>query len=339
MDGGISCKSTWVITEGHPGVEIQAVGLAEALGLTPKIMRIKAPRLWARMPANFWPAPLLIARLQGVQLGPPWPEILITCGRRSAALALDIRRKSRAGGAMETFAIHILYPQVDSKGLDIVVTPHHDLDNLHKHGHGGGNVISTLGSLHALNPQRLASEADKIRDRLVGWPRPLVLVLVGGQSQNYRLDAAAMEAFGARLKHLHDTSGCSLAVMASRRTGEGNTAALAGALAGTRTYFWDGEGDNPYCGFLGSADALVVTCDSVNMITEATATGKPVYVAMFKAISDRIESFNLNMCSAGHTRVFEEEIDFSWAPEPFLETPKVAAEIAQCYAAQGSPGD
>ena len=338
MYGRISRKSAWVITEGHPGVEIQAVALAEALGLRPKIMRVKAPSLWAWMPANLWPAPRLISRLQGVRLRSPWPEILITCGRRSAALALVIRRKSRAGGAMGTFAIHILYPQVNSKKLDIVVTPHHDLENLRQHGHGGANVILTLGSLHGLDPQRLAGEADKFRDRLAGLPRPLVVVLVGGQNKNYRLDAASMKALGVRLRHLHDTSGCSLAVMTSRRTGEEHIAELAGALAETRTYFWDGEGDNPYRGLLGLADAFVVTCDSVNMITEATATGKPVYVAMFDATSERIESFNLNMRSAGQTRVFEEEIDFSWAPEPLLETPKVAAEIAQRYAAQRSPG-
>ena len=34
---------------------------------------------------------------------------------------------------------------------------------------------------------------------------------------------------------------------------------------------------NPYAGLLGWADRLVVTPDSVNMISEACATGKPVY--------------------------------------------------------------
>ena len=81
-----------------------------------------------------------------------------------------------------------------------------------------------------------------------------------------------------------------------------------------------------------------MTCDSVNMITEAAATGKPVYVATFEANSDRIEHFNKDMRSAGHVRIFQGEIDFSWAPQPLLETPRVAAEISARYAAQRSPG-
>jgi mitochondrial fission protein ELM1 len=39
---------------------------------------------------------------------------------------------------------------------------------------------------------------------------------------------------------------------------------------------WDGTGENPYFAFLATADAIVTTEDSVNMVTEATGTGKPV---------------------------------------------------------------
>ncbi len=338
MAGDLANKRAWVITEGHAGVEIQAVALAAALGLEPRVMRAKAPNLWAWMPANVWPAPILFARLQGTGLKPPWPDVLITCGRRSAALGLAIRAKSRKDGALGTFAIHILNPQVEAKGWDVVVTPRHDLDNLRQHRHGGPNVIPTLGSLHSLDPLCLAREAGKIGDRFAALPRPLVVVLVGGHSQNYQMGAACMETLGAQLRRLFDASGCGFAVMTSRRTGEENIAVLARALAGTGAYFWDGQGDNPYRGFLGLADALVVTCDSVNMITEAAATGKPVYVATFEANSDRIEHFNKDMRSAGHARIFSGEIDFSWAPQPLLETPRVAAEISARYAAQRSPG-
>jgi mitochondrial fission protein ELM1 len=330
-------KSAWVITEGHPGTETQAVALADALGLKPDLMHVKAPSLWAWMPATLWPAPILFARLQGARIKPPWPDILITCGRRSAALALAIRAKSRKGGALGTFAIHILNPQVESKRLDVVVTPRHDLDNLRQHRHGGPNVIPTLGSLHPLDPRRLAKEANRMADRFADLPRPLVAVLVGGHSKNYEMGMDCMETLGVHLRQLFDASGCGFAVMTSRRTKEENIAVLTRALAGTGAYFWDGKGDNPYRGVLGLADGLVATCDSVNMITEAAATGKPVYVAMFEANSDRVESFNKDMRAAGHTRLFEGKIDFSWSPQPLLETPRVAAVIAARYAAARAP--
>lgn len=336
MFQGLAGKSAWVITEGYAGVEVQALALADALGLIPEIMSVKAPSLWRWLPVSVWPAPILFARLQGVRIRPPWPDVLITCGRHSAALALAIRAESKRGGAVGTFAIHILNPQIDSKGLDVVVTPRHDLDNLRRHRHGGPNVIPTFGSLHSLEPSGLAREAERVRDRFADLPRPLVAVLVGGLSKNYEMNADSMEALGLGLRRLHDSSGCGFVVMPSRRTKEKNIAVLNDSLSGIGAYFWDGAGENPYRGILGLADALVVTCDSVNMITEAAAAGKPVYVAKFQANSNRVESFIEHMRAAGHVRIFDGEIDFSWAPAPLLETPQVAAEIAARYAAAHS---
>ena len=39
-----------------------------------------------------------------------------------------------------------------------------------------------------------------------------------------------------------------------------------------------GAPDNPYWGYLALADAFVVTGDSISMLAEACATGKPVFV-------------------------------------------------------------
>ena len=46
-----------------------------------------------------------------------------------------------------------------------------------------------------------------------------------------------------------------------------------------RLYRWRRDDpDNPYLGFLALADRIVVTSDSMSMLVEATATGKPVFV-------------------------------------------------------------
>ena len=39
-----------------------------------------------------------------------------------------------------------------------------------------------------------------------------------------------------------------------------------------------GDNDNPYFGILGLADKFIVTADSISMLSEACATGKPVYM-------------------------------------------------------------
>lgn len=341
MAGRLEGHSAWVVTEGHVGMEIQGLALAEALGLRPEVKRVRMRPPWAWWPVSLWPAPLFFARAEGGPLAPPWPDVLITCGRRSAALGIAIRKASRREGGAGTFAIQIQNPQVMPRNLDVVVTPRHDLDNLRRHNQDQPNVITTVGSLHRLDLRSLAADAETARTRFEGLPRPLVAVLVGGPSRSFRIrmDAGSMEALGAALRRLQANSRCGLAILMSRRTGDDNAAVLERALSGSGAYFWDGRGDNPYRGLLGLADGFVVTCDSVNMVCEAAATGKPVYVAMFEGGSRRIETFHREMRALGHARVFEGEMDFGWSPKPLLETPRVAAEIARRFAAaRGSGG-
>ena len=47
-----------------------------------------------------------------------------------------------------------------------------------------------------------------------------------------------------------------------------------------------------YYALLASADAIVVTEDLVNMVTEAAGTGKPVYVQRLKGKSRRLGQFH-----------------------------------------------
>ena len=73
--------------------------------------------------------------------------------------------------------------------------------------------------------------------------------------------------------------GVGVAVTPSRRTDPAVTRVLAETLAPLGGYVWDGTGDNPYFGMLALADVIVVTMDSVSMISEAVATTAPVMLA------------------------------------------------------------
>jgi len=111
--------------------------------------------------------------------------------------------------------------------------------------------------------------------RIGEQPRPRIGVLIGGGNAAYRFAADDAHMLAAELACNAAASGASLLVTTSRRTGTENLEILRAALADTRTFLWDGTGDNPYYGILGLADVLVVTADSVNMITEAVATAGP----------------------------------------------------------------
>lgn len=62
------------------------------------------------------------------------------------------------------------------------------------------------------------------------------------------------------------------------------------------------------------------------MVSEATATGKPVYVAQLEGGSEKFRRFHRNMETRGVTRPFEGHIS-DWAYEPLDDTAMVAAEI------------
>ncbi len=317
---GLNGLRVWTLTEGHAGMESQTRALAAALGVTPVVKRAPAPRFVAALPARLWPVPLRLANRGGADLNPPWPDLLISCGRRSIAAALAVRRAS--GG--RTYLVHIGHAYGATPRFDAVVVPTHD-------GVVGDNVVTCLGSIHGLTPERLAAEAAAQSARFAGLPRPLVAVLVGGANRAYGMGAREIAQLAEALAALVAKRDCGLAVLTSRRTGAGATRALAERLAPLGGFVWDGDGANPYLALIGLADALIVTCDSVNMVSEAAASGKPVYVQMYPGRSARFDAFHADMRARGHTRAFDGDIDFDWHPAALHETTAAAAEVARRY--------
>jgi len=317
---GIRC---WVLTDGKPGMENQCLGLAEALGLDPEVKRV-APRFpWRILPPHLWFQALRAPGPDGDSLSPPWPDLLIATGRQTVALSIAIKRL--AGNRV--FTVQIQNPVINANRFDLVATPRHDRLT-------GENVIVTEGALHRITPERLAREAEIFRDRLAGLGRPLVAVLIGGSNGQYRMTRQSTEALANGLADLARDHGVGLMVTASRRTGVENEALLRERLAGLPAEIWDGTGDNPYFGYLGLADAIVVTGDSVSMVSEACATGKPVYVFDLEGGSDKFRRFHENLRERGFTRAFTGKLE-NWDYKPLRDTAHVADEIRRRIAALG----
>ena len=259
----------WVITDGKAGNRAQARGLAEVLGLPfeEKVVRARFP--WNRLPALFWPPGLFgLDRSAGDDLQPPWPRLTISCGGRAVGPALAVKRAARG----RTKAVHLQHPRVPPARFDLVAAPAHDRLS-------GGNTVATLGAVHGVTDEKLARHRAAFQDRFATLPRPLIAVLIGGENRAFAFSEETAGALADGLMQAARALGAGLAVTASRRTGERCGALLRARLAGPGVSFWDGTGDNPYFGMLAHADAIVVTGDSVNMISEACSTGTPVYVA------------------------------------------------------------
>lgn len=312
----------WVLTEGHIGMENQAIGIAEAMGLTPVIKRLRPRAPWKWLPPRLWPTPLRAPGPDGDPLVPPWPDLLISCGKRATAPSVKIRQLT--GGS--TFTVHIQKPRLPLDRFDLLVVPAHD-------GMSGDNVFVTTAAVHRVTDEKLAAAAVQFGPRYADLPRPLIAVLIGGANNRHRLTPEIATRLAHDLKELAARTGGSLLVTPSRRTGAENETILRDALADVPGEIWDGEGDNPYFGLLAHADTILVTCDSVSMTSEACATGKPVYVIDLEGESRRIDDFHARLREAGITRRFTGHIgDYTYAPPD--DTRQVAAHIQELMAAR-----
>ena len=270
----------WVVTDGKAGMESQCIGLAEALGLEPVVKRVALRKFWrAVTPYVRLGGGAQFAR-HGDPLVPPWPDIVIASGRQSVAAALWV--KKRSGG--RTIAVQVQNPGIAQRRFDLIIAPEHDRL-------AGANVLSTRGALHRVTPAMLARNAELWSSRFSVLPRPYIAVLMGGSNGVYRLGAEDATKLAVNLKNCTKHLGGSLLMTPSRRTGQEAIAALAAGVRGLPFFLWDMQGENPYFALLALADYIVVTCDSVNMISEAASTGKPVYVEMLPGGSPKSSRF------------------------------------------------
>jgi hypothetical protein len=208
---------------------------------------------------------------------------------------------------------------MDIGRFDLIVANRHDELT-------GPNVILTRTALHRVTPERLAAAAELWADCLASLPRPLVAVLLGGSNGRYRLDAAAGAKLAGDLAEMMRRDNVGVMVTPSRRTDPAATAVIAAAIAPLGGRVWDGTGDNPYFGMLALADLIVVTQDSVSMISEAAATNAPVLVAALPGRSRRQGLFLKLMCDEGRVRLFDGRFS-PWPVTPMNDTPEAAAAM------------
>jgi hypothetical protein len=225
--------------------------------------------------------------------------------------ALAIRRAS----AGRTFAAQVQDPRVGRNEFDLLFVPEHDRLR-------GPRTVVTRGAIHRVTAARLA-EARLRFPRFAGLPRPILGVLIGGANRSYRLSLDRLAAIAEAIAGVLRAGGGSALVTPSRRTGAAGVALLRERLAGLPAEIWDGSGDNPYYAYLAAADALLVTADSVSMISEAAATGKPVHILELAKNrwggDGKFARFHATMREAGITRPFTGEIE-SWSYSPLDDT-------------------
>lgn len=308
----------WVISDGAAGNERQAMALAEALDVSTRVWRIspRAPWSWLA-PRLLTAAVLSLPRAQRAQFQAPWPALAIGCGRAGALYTRALRRWSDE----RTFCVQILDPRMDPREWNVVIAPRHD-------GLRGDNVLETLGALNTIDAAWLAEGAAAFAE-LATLPHPRTTVLVGASHRDVTVDLDYCVSLLERLAAAHAHAGGSFLVSTSRRTPTALRDWLRSAFARFPGRFWSGveDGANPYAGFLAHADRIVVTPDSVNMLTEACAVGVPVYAWLAQPARGKLARFHAALIEAGQLRLLGGDI-VARSTIPLRETASVAAELA-----------
>lgn len=264
----------WVLADERIGNVNQCLGVAEALDF-PFIRKNIAYTRFASLPNLLRGASLLgVDTSKSDPLTGPWPDVVLAAGRKTAPIARYIKRKS----GRKCLTVQLMWPGYPLTGLDIIALPQHDTAH-HLPKTSKTVLLPTIGAAHRVTSTRLEAEAAHWLQEVAPFPAPRIAVLIGGATKNDSFTADHMLQMGAQLSQMATQAGGSLLVSTSRRTGSELVSALRQSITAP-CYFheWTPEGANPYFGFLGVSDAIVVTGDSMSMCSEACATGKPVYI-------------------------------------------------------------
>jgi mitochondrial fission protein ELM1 len=290
------------------GLRNQALGLAEAAGLRPDYRPISFTPPWESIPTALWVNPRWAV---GAELfAEPLPRVAMGAGGAGCRVAAALR-------SPQTAAVAIQNPRMKLDRFDLVFAGRHD-------GITGPNVIVTRTALHRVTPARLAEEHGKWAGFFAPYKRPLVAVLLGGANGRYSFGVDEARVLAEQLAAIARVAG--IVITPSRRTGEDVLAILRARLEPLGVWIWHFTGENPYFGMLACADAVVVTADSVSMVSEAVATSAPVYIVRLPGKSSRIGAFMDMLVADGRVRDFAGKLEL-WDTAPLDDTAEAGSEL------------
>ncbi len=260
----------WVIDAYRAGERNQVLALADALGWPYEIKRLSY-RKYEILTNIFRGSDLRgIKIIDSDLLQAPWPDLVISSGMRNEAVCRWIKLQS--GGRSRI--VHVGNPWADPSRFDLVITtPQYRIPER-------SNVLQNVLTLSNVDAARLEVAAAQWHGQFEQLPQPYTAVIVGGDSGPFTFGKKAAKRLAGEINQMIKQSGGSALVTTSSRTSPAATELLQQQLdVANYFYGWQPEDDaNPYLGVLALAERFIVSGDSISMLSEACATGKPVYM-------------------------------------------------------------
>jgi hypothetical protein len=260
----------WLVVGDRLGDNAQVETLVAGLGLPVVRKYVKVVDPWVKGKPKVVPSLHHLDLAASDALAPPWPDLVITVGRRLTLVALWIREQS--GGRTKIALVGKPSCSTDPFALIVVggevqIPP-------------GPNVHRTALPLLRVDEAEVARAADEWRERLADLPRPLIGILVGGPTNPFAFTRGVERHLAELARQVVEEQGGTAYVTTSPRTPAHTVRALKESLPeGARFFEWRrGAPDNPYRALLGLADGFIVTGDSISMLVEVAKLGKPLAI-------------------------------------------------------------
>ncbi|MCP5188705.1 MAG: mitochondrial fission ELM1 family protein [Pseudomonadales bacterium] len=266
----MSFPRTWVILSDKQGDNGQVETIVEALGWPVEHKYVHMLPQWVLGKPRYRPSLEHIDTDRSDPLEPPWPDLILTVGRRPSMVALWIRQQSgnrtrivlvgKPSGHMLDFSLVIASAENQMPPMD--------------------NFLPTTLPLMRIGAADVEVQAQAWRERLAGLDKPLIAMLIGGETNPFIMNRKVADELVATARWVVEELGGTPYVTTSRRTTPEVVEVLRAELPPQAVFYqWQaGATDNPYRALLGSADGFIVTGDSVSMMVEVIYLHKPLAI-------------------------------------------------------------
>ncbi len=270
----------WLLLDNRPGTSNQAMALANSTKMIQHKFFLDYNYL-ANLPNSTFGIDYCLLRLKNKHIFENFsyfPSYIISAGRRAAIFALYLHKQAKKEAKKENFAlpklIQIMNPELPFHLFDWIILPNHDQKpNLPK------NVLFSVGGLANFDDTKIRNIS--FNNNLlakIDQNKPIIALLIGGsfaKKQNFSLEIFLQ--LYQQISSIANKMQAQLIVLNSKRTSFAINNFLQ-QQANIIFHNWHQSGSDYYLQTLALANFLVITGDSVSMISESLSTGKPVYI-------------------------------------------------------------
>ncbi len=316
-----SSPKVLVLVDSRLGNANQALALAAKLGIRYQVKNLRYNN-FAKLPnflLRFWPIHIKKSILKELS-SREMPDIIISSGRRTASLAIYLKKLS--GNTAKI--IQIMRPGLDSKKFDLIILPQHD-----SYDSRLSNVVTVIGALNnvqAFMPEARSSFRNDYPDM-----KNFIAVIVGGSSNKHKFTIREAELLSDTIFNVSQNHSLPLFISFSRRTPLQVKKLFRKRFLQPHVIYDPEEiMPNPYPAIIGEAEYIITTADSVSMCSEAASTGKPIYIfcpPSFKLKKHRF--FVHQLIDLDIARLLEPDIEFleKYDYEPLDEADRIVEII------------